>query len=210
MTEQDATLSAGEMELRPVLRQTEPDPPPSSRYPTTIARWSVSPSLAKEELERNPLEPAPPKARPMARLVALLIIGSGLVALFGLFLELSLLTVPMVFAMVLAVGGILEGGALLFKTTLRNTNRVIQFAVGGLAVQLIDGLLRLAAGIGHHSGRLEIGYGITAASFLIMFACGWLIQVTGKPTVTEQDISDVAREEYIENLSRTRFGGDRH
>jgi hypothetical protein len=44
---------------------------------------------------------------------------------------------------------------------------------------------RLGAGIGYHSVRLEVGYGITAVSFLIMFACGWLIQVTGKLTVTE-------------------------
>ena len=138
----------------------------------------------------------------MARLLAVLSIGSGLLALVGLFLELSVFTVPMVVALVLAVGRIVEGGTLLFKTTLRNTNRVMQFAGVGLAVQLLDGLLRLVGGIGHPSGRLELGYGITAASFLIMFVCGWLIKVTGKPPVTKQDIADVTREEYILRAGR--------
>ncbi|MGO8948984.1 MAG: hypothetical protein ACLQUY_15320 [Ktedonobacterales bacterium] len=210
MTEQDATLSTAEIELQPMSRHGEPDPLPSSHEPPLTARGSVSPIMAQHQWDRTPLKPAPPRARPVARLGACLIVGSGLLALFGLLLELSLFTVPMVFAFVLAVGGILEGGALLFKTTLRSTNRAMQFAVGGLAVQLIDGLLRLAAGIGQQSGRLEIGYGITAASFLLMLACGWLIMLTGKPTVTEQDISDLGREEFIENLSRTRFGGDHH
>ena len=191
-------------------RQSESDLSSGSRYPPTTAQWSVSPILAQEELEHDRLQPVSRKARPMARMGACLIVGSGLLALCGLFLELSLVTLPMVFVVVLAIAGVLEGGVLLFKTTLRNTIRVMQFAVGGLAAQLIDGLLRLAAGIGHHTARLEIGYGITAAGFLIMFACGWLIQVAGKPTVTEQDISDVGREEFIENLSRTRFGGDHH
>lgn len=82
--------------------------------------------------------------------------------LIGLFLELPVFTVPMVFALVPAVGGIVEGGTLLVTTTLRNTNRVIQFAGVGLGVQLLDGLLRLATGIGHPSGRLELGYGLAA------------------------------------------------
>lgn len=43
-----------------MYRQREPDPPPSSHYPPTTAQWAVSPIVAQEAVERNPLEPAPP------------------------------------------------------------------------------------------------------------------------------------------------------
>ena len=164
-----------------MFRQGEPDLP-SNRHSPPAAAQPLASSLLTQE-------PAPSTARPVARLGAYLILGSGLLALFGLFLNLSLFSVPMVCATVLAIGGVVEGGALLVKTSLRATNLVMLLAGGGLAVQLIDGLFRLSAGIGHSLTRLETGYAITAASFLIMFACGWLIQVAGKPTVTAQEAS---------------------
>ena len=47
-----------------MFHQREPDPPPSSRYPLTTAQWVVSPIVAHEAVERNPLKRHPPRPDP--------------------------------------------------------------------------------------------------------------------------------------------------
>jgi hypothetical protein len=112
-------------------------------------------------------------------------------------------TIPLLGAALVAVGGMIAGRVLLFTTTFRDTVDVIRFALSGLALQLVDGFFLLTVGASQRISTLALGYGLSVAGFLLMLTCAWLIRIIGKPAVTEQDIAEAARQRELVEMSRT-------
>jgi len=203
-------------------------------YPPTTAEWVTSPLGEQDELERNPLEPAP-EVKPGVRLSALLVLISGLLALAALIVQLSqanifalvswsvfngfgLTTIgfPMltiIFPMAFAVGGVVRGITLRAGVTRRSVVQVIQFASTGLFLQLLTiplAFIQLVAS-GGRSGQTIGDYlgpanWLAWASFLIMLATAWYIRSVVKPPATQEDVTDVARFQHLVDLNRN--GGD--
>jgi hypothetical protein len=221
------------MELRGILM-----PSPGERevhhYPPTTAEWVASPLLEQDDLERNPLEPAP-EVKPGVRLGAVLIIISGILALAGLIVQLyqanvislvgwslfrgfGLTTigfpmVTMIFPMAFAVGGVVRGITLRASVTRRSVVQVIQFASTGLFLQLLTiplAFIQIVAA-GSRSGQtigdlLGPANWLAWASFLIMLAAAWFIRIVVKPPATQEDVKDIARFQHLVDLNRN--GGD--
>jgi hypothetical protein len=113
------------------------------------------------------------------------------------------ITIPLLGAALVAIGGMIAGRVLLFTTTFRDTVDVMRFALSGLALQLIDGFFLFTVGASQRIGTLALGYGLGVAGFLLMLTGGWLIRIIGKPDVTEQDITGAARQRELVEMSRT-------
>jgi hypothetical protein len=208
------------MELRDML-MASPGEPEVHHYPPTTADWVTSPIQDHDELEQNPLEPAP-KVKPGARLGAVLIIASGILAVASLIVQLYLANVisrlgstsvrttdgitlvfpivTMIFPLVFAVGGVVRGITLRAHVSRRSVVQVLQFASTGLFLQLLTiplAVLQIVAP-GSRSGQtigdvLGPANWLTWASFLIMLAAAWFIRSVVKPPATQEDIDDEAR-----------------
>ncbi|PWT72824.1 MAG: hypothetical protein C5B60_09010 [Chloroflexi bacterium] len=200
----------------------EPSSPLEHHYPPTTAEWVTSPLMREEEVGPNPLEPtARPLVKPGLRLAALLIIGSGLLSLCALIVEISAdnaaslsawgsptalvfwsltLFVPMVFA----VCGIVRGILLSRSTTHRNLSQVTQFAIGGVVFQLVNFaplVIGLVSGHGLTPDVLPTpAYWVALAGFLIMLAVAQLVTMIARPPITEQDAYDDARDQKLEEM----------
>jgi hypothetical protein len=217
------------MELRGIL-MSSPGAPEAHHYPPTTAEWVTSPLPDHDELERNPLEPAP-EVKPSVRLGAVLIIISGILALAGLIVQIFLANVisrlggslwsearlitigfpvvTIIFPMAFAVGGVVRGITLRTRVTRRSVVQVIQFASTGLFLQLLTiplAFIQIVAP-GSRSGQTIGDYlgpanWLAWASFLIMLAAAWLIRIVARPPVTQEDVNDLARFQHLVDLNR--------
>jgi hypothetical protein len=180
--------------------------------------------MREDEVGSNPLEPtARPPVKPGLRLAALVIIGSGLLSLGSLIVELfagnaasvwawgGLSAIILVFLtrfcpMVFAVGGIVRGILLSRSTTHRNLSQVSQFAIGGVVFQLVAFaplVTQVVSGHGLTPGALPSpAYWVALAGFLIMLAVAELVSMIARPPITEQDVYDEARYHKMEEMSR--------
>ena len=206
--------------------------PEAHHYPPTTAEWVTSPLLDHDELERNPLEPAP-VVKPSTRFAALLIIITSVLALAGLIVQFYLAdvvsgiglpsfwqigltittiafpVVTMILPMVFAIGGVVRGISLRSHVTRRNVVQVIQFASAGLFLQLLTiplAFIQIVAP-GSRSGQTIGDYlgpanWLSLACFLMMLAAAWFIRVVARPPATEEDVNDEARFQRLVELSR--------
>jgi len=209
---------------------TSPVDPEAHHYPPTTAEWVTSPLLDQDELERNPLEPAP-TVKPSVRFGTLLIIITSVLALAGLIVEFYLANVistvewsvsrgfglttigfqmvTMIFPMAFAVGGVVRGFTLRSQVTRRSVVQVMQFAAAGLFLQILSIPLAfiqiVAAGSRPHQtigDYLGPANWLSIACFLIMLAAAWLIRIVANPAVTAEDIADEARLEHLVEMHR--------
>lgn len=207
-------------------------------YPPTTAEWVSSPLLEQDELERNPLEPAP-EVKPGVRLGAVLIIISGILAVAGLIVQIYLANVislvershlqgpgllfiafpmvTMIFPMAFAVGGVVRGITLRASVTRRSVVQVIQFASTGLFLQLLAiplAFIQIGAP-GSRSGQtigdlLGPANWLAVASFLIMLAAAWFIRIVVNPPATQEDVNDEARFRHLGEHGGSRPDMFRH
>jgi hypothetical protein len=206
--------------------------PEAHHYPPTSAEWVTSPLLDHDELERNPLEPAP-VVKPGTRFAALLIIITSVLALVGLIVQFYLAdvvsgiglpsfwqagltittiafpVVTMILPMIFAVGGVVRGFTLRTRVTRRSVVQVIQFAAAGLFLQLLTIPLAFIQVVapGSRSGQTIGDYlgpanWLSLACFLIMLAAAWFIRIVAQPPATEEDVNDEARFQRLVELSR--------
>lgn len=217
---------------------SSPGEPEVHQYPPTTADWVTSPLREQDELERNPLEPAP-EVKPGVRLGAVLIIISGILALAGLIAQIFLANVislvggslwseaglitigfpvvTMIFPLAFAVGGVVRGITLRTRVTRRSVVQVIQFASTGLFLQLLTiplAFLQIVAP-GGRSGQpigdlLGPANWLAWASFLIMLAAAWFIRSVVKPPATQEDVDDEARFRRLVDRDGSRLDMFRH
>jgi hypothetical protein len=109
--------------------------------------------------------------------------------------------------MVFAVGGIVRGIILSRSATHRNISQVTQFAIGGVVFQLVifvPLVIQLVSSHGITPGTLPMpAYWVALAGFLIMLVVAQLVSMIARPPITEQDAYDDAREQKLEEVSRS-------
>jgi hypothetical protein len=176
---------------------TTPDPLGTHHYPPTTADWVTSPLADDDELQQNPLEPSP-ASKPGQRLGAVLLIGGGLLAIPGLFLQFSemsawyawsvMVAILVGGAAALAVGAAVRGISLLAGSSAVRVNQAILLAVASSFIQIIASGLEVAL---LASGSIQVfgtqGTIVAVASALCLLLGGIVLRFIVQPEQAEKD-----------------------